>query len=88
MTDKKRTTDELEDSLNKAGLKNRVGGAADQLAGKARNALGAISDNSGEQLKGKAQEFKGDIKEVLGKVQMDAARAMDRSDKHHKESSP
>jgi uncharacterized protein YjbJ (UPF0337 family) len=86
MTDKKRTTDELEDSLNEKGMKNRVSGTADQLAGKARNTLGAITDDTGEQVKGKAQELKGDIKEALGKVQMNAARAMDRNDKHHKKS--
>lgn len=84
MTDNIRNTDDVQDSLTEKGVKNRLSGAADQLAGKARNALGALTNDSGQQLQGKAQELKGEAKEVLGKMQMDAARVIEKADEQHR----
>ncbi|AMW05487.1 CsbD family protein [Gemmatimonas phototrophica] len=80
MTDKTTRHERVEDELTDKGLKNRVSGAADQLSGKTRNALGAVTGDSAQQLKGKAQELKGEAKDALGKAQMDAARAIEHSD--------
>ncbi|MCO4099093.1 CsbD family protein [Gemmatimonas sp.] len=53
----------------KRGAEHRAEGAMDQVKGKARNALGALTGDSSEQLKGKAQEMKGKAKSELGKLQ-------------------
>ncbi|WP_353266004.1 CsbD family protein [Gemmatimonas sp.] len=53
----------------KRGVEHRAEGAMDQVKGKARNALGALTGDSSEQLKGKAQEMKGKAKSELGKLE-------------------
>ena len=49
MTDKK-LTDDLD--LNEKGLLNRAKGAAEEAKGRARNAMGGLTGDGGQQLKG------------------------------------
>ena len=67
------------------GLANRVKGAGKELEGKIRGALGDLTDNESEQVKGKAQELKGKAQQKLGEAQDTVAderarnRALDRT---------
>ena len=61
------------------GLANRVKGAGKELEGKVRGAIGDLTDNTSEQVKGKAQELKGKAQQKLGKAQ---ERVADERDKN------
>ena len=54
------------------GTENRVKGAAKELEGKVRGAVGDATDDHSEQLKGAAQELKGKVQRKWGEVQSDA----------------
>lgn len=60
---------DTKESLRAQGTKHRVEGAVDEMKGHARNAVGALSGNTTEQLKGQAQIIKGNAKQVLGKTE-------------------
>ena len=47
------------------GLENRAKGGANQVKGRARNAVGGVTGDSSEQLKGKAQSEIGKIQQNL-----------------------
>ncbi len=51
------------------GLKNRLEGTADEVAGRVRNAAGGITGDPIEQVKGKAQELKGKVQRKVGEAQ-------------------
>jgi uncharacterized protein YjbJ (UPF0337 family) len=78
MTDDRR---EHRDDLASEGTKNRIDGAGDKLSGRARNALGALTGDDSQQLKGKGQELKGEAKDALGKAQQKADRALNDTDR-------
>lgn len=67
-----------DESLEEKGTRNRASGAGDQISGRVRNALGALTGDDSQQLKGKAQELKGKAKSNLGKAQQDLDDAIDR----------
>lgn len=77
MTDTNRT-DDLD--LNEKGLVNRVEGTAEELKGRARNALGGLTGDTSEQLKGKGEELKGKAQQTLGKAQQKLDDVIDRND--------
>ena len=56
------------------GTENRVKGAAKELEGKVRGAVGDATDNHSEQIKGKAQEVEGTVRQKVGEAQQDADR--------------
>jgi uncharacterized protein YjbJ (UPF0337 family) len=56
------------------GTENRVKGAAKELEGKVRGALGDATDDRSEQIKGKAQEVEGTVRQKVGEAQQDADR--------------
>lgn len=51
------------------GDKNRVAGAAKELEGKVRSAVGDATDNGSQHLKGLGQQAKGKIQKNVGKAQ-------------------
>lgn len=61
------------------GLANRVKGAGKELEGKVRGALGDLTDNTSEQIKGKAQELKGKAQQKLGEAQQRVADERERN---------
>ena len=49
----------------------RTGGAAKQAEGKIRNAVGGITGDSSEQLKGKAKDLEGKVQRKIGEAEQD-----------------
>jgi uncharacterized protein YjbJ (UPF0337 family) len=64
MTDKKDMATE--------GAADRIKGSAKQVEGRVRNAVGGLSGDNSEQVKGKAQELKGKAQDALGKAKQRA----------------
>jgi uncharacterized protein YjbJ (UPF0337 family) len=64
----------MADDLTNKGLKNQAEGLGDQVKGRTRNAVGGITGDTSEQLKGKAEELKGKAKRKIGENQVDADR--------------
>ena len=60
MTDKK--------DLATEGSEDRPRGAAKQVEGRVRNAVGGLTGNTSEQVKGKGQELKGKVQDAAGKA--------------------
>jgi uncharacterized protein YjbJ (UPF0337 family) len=50
------------------GTKDRLEGAGDVVGGRLRNAVGGLTGDNGEQVKGKSQELKGKVKDAVGKA--------------------
>jgi uncharacterized protein YjbJ (UPF0337 family) len=61
--------------LHAKGTKNRVDGAVDQVKGTMRNALGGLTGETDEQLRGKGEEMRGRMKSALGKAEQGMANA-------------
>ena len=51
--------------------KDALEGTAKEIGGKIRNAIGDLTDNRSEQLKGKKAEIKGKAQKKLGEAQSD-----------------
>ena len=66
------------DDLRDDGLKNQVKGAAKEVGGKVRNAVGGLTGNTSEQMKGKAKELEGKAQRKIGDVQSDVANDNER----------
>jgi uncharacterized protein YjbJ (UPF0337 family) len=62
----------MADDLERDGLENQVKGTFKEGEGKLRNAVGGLTGDSSEQLKGKAQELKGKAQRKLGDAERDA----------------
>jgi uncharacterized protein YjbJ (UPF0337 family) len=61
----------MSDELKRDGLENQVKGAAKQVEGKTREAVGDLTDNESEQLKGKAKNLEGKAQRKIGEAQDD-----------------
>lgn len=59
-------------SLTDDGVENRLKGTAKNVEGHIRSAVGALTDDRSEQLKGEAQKLKGKLQDKLGKAEIDA----------------
>ena len=55
------------------GAKERLEGMVDQVKGRARQALGGLSGETDEQLRGKGEELRGRMKEGMGKLRQKLA---------------
>jgi uncharacterized protein YjbJ (UPF0337 family) len=64
----------MSDDLGNEGLKDQIKGAAKEGEGRLRNAVGGLTGDSSEQLKGKAQEIKGKVQRKFGEAESDADR--------------
>lgn len=62
----------MSDDLTRDGLKNQGEGLVDEAKGKTRNAVGGITGDTSEQIKGKAEELKGKAQRKIGETQVDA----------------
>lgn len=62
----------MADDLERDGLENQIKGTAKEGEGKLRNAVGGLTGDTSEQLKGKAQELKGKAQRKLGGAERDA----------------
>ena len=63
----------MSDNLMEDGLGNQVKGAAKEVGGKVRNAVGGLTGDTSEQLKGKAKEVEGKVQRKYGEAQTDSA---------------
>ena len=61
----------MADDLTSKGLKNEAEGIAKQAEGKTRNAVGGITGDSSEQLKGKAKDLEGEAQRKIGEKEVD-----------------
>jgi uncharacterized protein YjbJ (UPF0337 family) len=64
----------MADDLDREGLEDQIKGTAKEGEGRIRNAVGGLTSDSSEQLKGKAQEIKGKAQRKLGEAESDADR--------------
>jgi uncharacterized protein YjbJ (UPF0337 family) len=55
------------------GAKQRLDGMVDQVKGRARQALGGLTGETDEQLRGKGEELRGRMKGAIGKLREDLA---------------
>jgi uncharacterized protein YjbJ (UPF0337 family) len=56
----------MADDLGTDGAENQVKGAAKEVGGKLRNAVGGLTGNTSEQVKGKAKEMEGKAQRKVG----------------------
>jgi uncharacterized protein YjbJ (UPF0337 family) len=61
----------MSDDLNRDGVENQVKGAAKQVEGKVRNAVGGLTGDTSEQLKGKAKDMEGKAQRKVGEAETD-----------------
>jgi uncharacterized protein YjbJ (UPF0337 family) len=61
----------MADDLTSKGLKNEAGGLGKQAEGKTRNAVGGITGDSSEQIKGKAKDLEGKAQRKIGEKEVD-----------------
>ena len=64
--------------LTTEGTKDRVEGAGNVAGGRVRNAVGGLTGDTSEQVKGKAQEIKGKVQDAIGKGKQRADRKRER----------
>jgi uncharacterized protein YjbJ (UPF0337 family) len=56
----------MADDLGTDGLENQAKGAAKEVGGKIRNAVGGLTGDTSEQLKGKGKEMEGKAQRKVG----------------------
>ena len=64
----------MSDDLKREGFEDRVKGTAKEGEGRIRDAVGGLTGDSSEQLKGKAQQVKGKVQRKIGEAETDADR--------------
>jgi len=64
----------MADDLGRDGLENQVKGTFKEGEGRVRDAVGGLTGDTSEQLKGKAQQLKGKVQRKIGESQTDADR--------------
>ena len=64
----------MADDLGTDGLENQAKGAAQEVGGKVRNAVGGLTGDTSEQIKGKAREMEGKAQRKIGEAEEDVDR--------------
>jgi uncharacterized protein YjbJ (UPF0337 family) len=64
----------MADDLGTDGLENQAKGAAKEVGGKVRNAVGGLTGDNSEQIKGKAREVEGKAQRKIGEAEEDVDR--------------
>ena len=64
----------MADDLNREGLEDQVKGTVKEGEGRIRDAVGGLTGDTSEQLKGKGQELKGKVQRKIGEAETDADR--------------
>jgi uncharacterized protein YjbJ (UPF0337 family) len=59
----------MADDLGTDGLANQVKGAAKEVGGKVQGAVGDLTDNHSQELKGKANELEGKAQRKVGEAE-------------------
>ncbi|GAC1686845.1 MAG: hypothetical protein NVS9B3_05330 [Gemmatimonadaceae bacterium] len=62
----------MADDMTNDGIENKVKGAAKEVGGKIRNAVGGLTGDTSEQIKGKGDELKGKGQGKFGQAEIDA----------------
>jgi len=62
------------DNLRDEGLKDQIKGTVKEGEGHIRDAVGGLTGDISEQLKGKGQELKGKVQRKIGEAETDADR--------------
>ena len=61
----------MADDRDRDALEDRVKGTVKEGEGRVRNAVGGLTGDSSEQIKGKGQELKGKAQRKLGEIESD-----------------
>ena len=64
----------MADDLGREGAKDQIKGSIKEGEGRVRDAVGGLTGDTSEQLKGKAQQVKGKVQRKLGEAESDADR--------------
>jgi len=64
----------MADDLERDGLENQAKGAAKEVGGKVRNAVGGLTGDNSEQIRGKAREMEGKAQRKIGEAEEDIDR--------------
>jgi uncharacterized protein YjbJ (UPF0337 family) len=64
----------MADDLEREGAKDQIKGTVKEGEGRVRDAVGGLTGDSSEQLKGKGQQVKGKIQRKIGEAETDADR--------------
>jgi uncharacterized protein YjbJ (UPF0337 family) len=64
----------MTDDLGNEGVEDQVKGTVKEGEGRLRNAVGGLTGDDSEQIKGKAQEVKGKVQRKIGEAESDADR--------------
>lgn len=62
----------MADDLKSDGFEKQGKGLGNEIKGKTRNAIGGLTGDTSEQLKGKAEELKGKAQRKIGEKEVDA----------------
>jgi uncharacterized protein YjbJ (UPF0337 family) len=62
----------MADDLGRDGAENQIKGTLKEGEGRVRNAIGGLTDDTSQQLKGKAQQIKGKAQRKIGEAESDA----------------
>jgi len=62
----------MADDLGRDGVENTGKGIGKEVEGRVRNAVGGLTGDTSEQIKGKAQELKGKAQRKIGQKEIDA----------------
>jgi uncharacterized protein YjbJ (UPF0337 family) len=65
---------QMADELKRDGLKDQIKGTLKEGEGRVRDAIGGLTGDTSEQLKGKAQQIKGKVQRKIGEAETDADR--------------
>ena len=60
--------------LGTDGAENQIKGAGKEVAGKVRNAVGGLTGDTSEQMKGKAKEMEGKAQRKVGEAETNIDR--------------
>jgi uncharacterized protein YjbJ (UPF0337 family) len=64
----------MADDIEREGLKDQIKGTTKEGEGRVRDAVGGLTGDESEQLKGKAQQVKGKFQRKIGEAETDADR--------------
>jgi uncharacterized protein YjbJ (UPF0337 family) len=64
----------MADDLKREGAEDQIKGTFKEGEGRIRNAVGGLTSDTSEQIKGKAQELKGKAQRKIGEAESDADR--------------
>jgi uncharacterized protein YjbJ (UPF0337 family) len=64
----------MADDLNNDGLENQIKGTGKQVEGRLRDAVGGLTGDTSEQLRGKAKDLEGKAQRKIGEAEQDLDR--------------